>query len=86
MRKTKTDLLANLDKSDEEIAIMVGNLIRRREQERDTRLRTLDLKAKELVGAYRAIARDRLLEEISCFKEVLALHRQLNEDDDPPGN
>ena len=58
---------------------VIAGLMERREQERDTELEQLDQHATGLLRDLHDLDRQRLVEELKCFKDVLALHRRLRD-------
>ena len=56
-------------------------LIERREAQRDEVLAELDLQAGELLDALAEDERQRLVAELTCFRDVLRLHRRLSRND-----
>ena len=57
-------------------------LIRHREQLRDENLAALDVEAERLHQSLERNDREKLLEELQCFRDVLALHQRLVEEDE----
>ncbi len=58
---------------------VIAGLMERREEERDTELERLDQHATRLLRDLHDLDRQRLVEELKCFKDVLALHRRLRD-------
>jgi len=65
-----------------ELKATIEYLIRHREMIRDTELKQLEAETKRLVDAIRQADFKKLVAELECFKDVLALQRRLLEGHD----
>lgn len=65
--------------SDNKLGETIAWLIEHREELRDQEIKRLEAEAKKLIEALEEIDRDKLLEELRCFKDVLALQRRVVE-------
>ncbi len=72
--------------SEAELREIISFLIQNREHQRDRELARLQAEADELVTRLCQNQSERLLECISCFKDIVRLHRQLVEQNDEQGN
>ena len=63
----------------EELREVISFLIQQREALRDEELRELEQEARKTIAKLHDIDRKKLLEEITCFKDVLSLHKRLVE-------
>jgi hypothetical protein len=71
-------------KTELELRSAVEFIIRNREMIRDAELSNLETKAQELLVKFNKLKEQKLLEEICCFKDVLALQRQFLQSYDRP--
>ena len=76
------DYIHRLGTTQTELQDTISFLIRRRELLRDCEIEHLERETEQLVTALADTKRRVLLEELSCFKDVLSLHRRLLEKDD----
>ena len=77
--------LGNHSTTEAERRETIAFLIRRREKLRDCELEVLDGEIAELLQWLNLLQRRRLIEELACFKDILALHHRLigKEDEKP---
>ena len=66
-------------RSETEIREIIGYLIQHRELIRDAQIQELEDESEKLLEKLKSVKRKKLLEEIECFKEVLALQKNLVE-------
>ena len=76
--------LKGLRSTERELRDIIEYLIQHRELLRDAELEKLENDARTLMEKLEKSRRAALLEEISCFKEILQLHREMIEDHDKP--
>lgn len=69
-----------------DITDLISYLILHRELLRDSELEHLEEEAEKISKKLEDNTRARMLEEIACFKEILALQKKLIEEDDKPRN
>lgn len=81
-----TDFLHRLTSSESELREIIPFLIQNREHQRDITLQHLQAEADKLLSRLKDNQSERLLECISCFKDIVGLHRQLFEQNDEQGN
>lgn len=68
--------------SEEEWKAVIDHLIHERQQARDQLIDRLKDRTAELKRELRVRRREMLLEEIGCFKDIIALHQQAQEEHD----
>ena len=78
------EFLRELSSTGYELADMIEYLIQHRELIRDVELQKLEEDAQALLQNLETNKRKAVLEELRCFKDILALHRELIEDYDKP--
>jgi hypothetical protein len=61
---------------------MISQLILHREQMRDQQITRLDVESQRLTDKLNEIDRRKLLAELECFKETLALQKRLQKQND----
>jgi len=76
--------LEELGSTEQELREVIEFLIHHRQLVRDQVLEKLERDARELIERLERGKKVAVVEELSCFKEVLALHRQMIEDYDQP--
>ena len=81
---TRFDLFYDLTTA--ELRDVMAFLIAQREELRDSELKKLEEEAAGLIGKLQEVDRRKLLEELTCFKDVLALQRRALEKDDLSGD
>ncbi|HEV8130296.1 MAG TPA: hypothetical protein VGQ81_03530 [Acidobacteriota bacterium] len=72
-----TEFLARYSRTEAELRESIDFLIRHREMMRDVELSRLEAEAHALLDKFNQVKQHKLLEEISCFKDVLSLQKQL---------
>ena len=75
--ETTDDIIRRYSRTESEFRETIDHLIRRREMLRDAELEKLEAESDRLITALEELDREKLLEELRCFKEVLELHRRL---------
>lgn len=68
--------------SEEEWKAVIDHLIHERQQARDQLIDRLKDRTAELKRELRVRRREMLLEEIGCFKDIITLHQQAQEEHD----
>ncbi len=76
-RRHAIDELLKVTASGAELRDVISYLIRNREQLHDEEIERLERESEELIKKLNDTKRLKLLEEIKCFKDVLALHKRL---------
>ena len=79
IEETVDDYIKRHATSVEELRTAIEFLIRRRELLRDCEIELLEHESIHLEDALRSKRQQILLEELECFKEVLAIHKRLLE-------
>jgi hypothetical protein len=74
--------LANVSRSRRELREGIEFLIRERERLRDSELSALEAASARLLNQLAGLNQRKLLEELACFKDLLALQRRLLEKDE----
>ena len=85
-RETVDDIINRYSLTESELHHIIASLIDSRYQRRDSELEALEDKAKKLLKQLQGIHIQRMLEELQCFKDVLALQKQLFHKDDKSHN
>lgn len=80
------DFIQNLCTSEAELREIISYLIQNREALRDRELERLQTEADVFLNKLIENQQERLLECLACFKDILALHRQLSEQNDEQGD
>lgn len=78
-KKQDIDDFLRYSRSEQELRATIKYLIRNREQLRDRELKCLEVESDELLKRLHETNRQKILTELGCFKDVLALHRRLIE-------
>jgi len=78
-KETVNDIINRYSASDQEKRHTISSLIDQRYQRRDCELELLSQKSKKLLKQLKGIEIQRMLEEIQCFKDVIALQKRLGE-------
>lgn len=82
--QTAEDFLRQHGRTEEELRETISYLIQHREMMRDIELQKLEEESKKVIERLRDISKEKLIEEIRCFKEVLALQRRVIEENGKP--
>jgi len=80
------NFINGLSSSESELREIISFLIEHRELEHDRELERLQAEADALLSKLKQNQMDRLQESITCFKDILALHKQLPEENDEQGD
>jgi len=80
------DFIKRYSSTETELRETIAYLIHHRQLLKDAEIEKLEAEAANLVKKLRETKVKILLEELECFKEVLALHKQLLQKNDKPGN
>lgn len=78
------DFIRRYSSTQAELRDIIAYLIRHREMMRDTELEKFEAEAEELIRKLSENKTDVLLEELSCFKDILALQKKLLEQNEQP--
>lgn len=81
-KETVEGIIKRYSSTDSELRQTVASLIDSRYQRRDSELETLEHKAKKLLKQLQGIHIQRMLEELQCFKDILALQKRLFQKND----
>ncbi len=73
------DFIKRHSRTRAELRQTIEFLIRHREMVRDVELQKLESQSKQFVERLREIDRQKLVEEMKCFKDVMGLQRRLSE-------
>jgi len=76
-RKAVEDFLSRFAATKAEVCEAINYLIEQREKLRDEQLALLEQRASRLILTLQGVEQQRVLEEVACFRDVLALHRRL---------
>ena len=79
------DFIKRYSSTESELRETIAYLIHHRELLRDAELETLKAETENLIDKLKDTKRNELLEEIECFKDILALHKRLLEKNDNLG-
>ena len=82
-RESIEEFIEHGDATKAELQDAISFLIHRRELLRDCALEELEHESEQLIAKLSDTKRRVLLEELGCFRDILKLHRQLIEDDEP---
>ena len=74
------DFIKRYSRTHDELRETIAYLIRHREMIKDLELKKLHAEAKQLISRLKNIDREQLIEELRCFKDILALQRRLIHD------
>lgn len=85
-RKNKSLSKSGTATTPEELRAIIDHLIHQRELIRDKRIARLEESADTLLKNLKLHKEQILLEELSCFRDVLALHKQTQRTNDKQGN
>lgn len=81
--QTAEDFIRKHSRTEEELRETISYLIQHRELIRDVELQKLEEESRKLIERLHGISREKLIEEIKCFKDILALQRRLLENGTP---
>ena len=76
-KQTVEDLIKQRSFSESELIGTISHLISHRELMRDFELENLQIEADKFMEKLNGAKKKQLLEEIKCFKEIIALQKQL---------
>lgn len=76
-KETVDDIIKRYSSTESELHHTVSSLMDSRYQRRDCELESLEEKSKKLLKQLQGIHIQRMLEELQCFKDVLALQKRL---------
>ena len=76
-RETVDDVIERYSRTHDELRDTIAYLIRHRETLRDLELGRLRSEADRLIDKLRSIDQEKLVEELKCFRDILALQRRL---------
>lgn len=85
-KETVDDIIQRYSSTETELHHTISSLIESRYQQRDTELEMLESKIKKLLKQLQGIHIQRMLEELQCFKDVLALQKRLLKENDASNN
>ncbi len=77
--ETTEDFIKRYSSAKDELKETIDYLILHREMIRDVELDRLEEESQKLIEKLHDIDREKLLEEIKCFKDILALQKRLIE-------
>ncbi|MDA2934584.1 hypothetical protein MYX82_09610 [Acidobacteria bacterium AH-259-D05] len=75
--ETTEDFITRYSSTENELKETIDYLILHREMIRDVELDRLEQESQKLIEKLQDIDREKLLEEIKCFKDILALQKRL---------
>ena len=84
--ETTDEFIRRFSTSEAELRDIIAYLIHHRELNRDMELEKLEAEADMLIEKLRDNQLARLMESIASFREILALHKKLIEENNKPGN
>lgn len=85
-KETVDDIIKRYSSSESELCHTISSLIESRYKLRDSELESLEEKSKRLLKRLQGIHIQRMLEELQCFKNVIALQKRLSEKNDTSNN
>ena len=80
--ETTEDFIKRYSSTENELKETIDYLILHREMIRDVELDRLEEESQKLIEKLHDIDREKLLEEIKCFKDILALQKRLIQTND----
>lgn len=83
-REAVEAFLAKFERNSEELRDGIEYLIRQRERLRDEAIAELEAASARLMKELAVLNQRKLLEELACFRDVLALQRRLLDEIDKP--
>ncbi len=84
-KETNEDFIKRYSSTETELRETIAYLIHHRQLLKDAEIEKLEAEAANLVKKLRETKVKILLEELECFKEVLALHKRLLQKNGKPG-
>ena len=84
--ETVDDYIARHGATEQELRDIISFFIHHREMIRDSEIEVLEAETEGLIKKLADTKRKILLEELECFKDVLALHKRLLRKDDEQGD
>jgi len=85
-RETVNDIIRRYSSTDQERRQTISSLIETRQTRRDYELESLSQKSQKLLKQLKGIEIQRMLEEIQCFKDVIALQKRLGDKNSQPNH
>ncbi len=85
-RETVDDIINRYSTSDQEKRHTISSLIDTHQQQRDVELELLSKKTKKLLKQLQGIEIQRMLEELQCFKDIIALQKRLGDTNSKSSN
>jgi hypothetical protein len=85
-KETVDDIINRYSSTESELHHTISSLMESRYKQRDGELEVLDIKIKKLLKQLQGIHIQRMLEELQCFKDVLALQKRLFNKNDASNN
>ena len=82
--ETLEDFIKRYSSTDVELKDIIAYLIQHREMMRDVELERLEVESEHLMEQLYDNRTEQLLEEITCFKDILALQKKLMQENDKP--
>lgn len=82
--QTTEELIRQHSSTKKELEEIISYLIQHREMMRDVELERLQAETEALLDKLKKIEAEKMMEEIKCFKEILALQKRLMEENDKP--
>ena len=76
-RETVDDIIKRYSSTESERHHTISSLIDTRYKQRDFELESLEVKSKKILKQLQGIHIQRMLEELQCFKDVIALQKRL---------
>jgi len=82
-KETVDDIIRRYSSSESELRHTIASLIDIRYKQRDCELESLKDKSQRILKRLQGIHIQRMLEEVQCFKDVIALQKRLPNNNDP---
>ena len=82
--ETAEEFLRQFGNTQRELREAIAYLIEHREMIRDAELERLEQEARKLIEELKNIDQQKLVEEIECFKDILALQKRLIQNNGKP--
>ena len=83
-KESVENFIKRYSSTEKELRDTIDYLIRHREMMRDVEIKKLESEAHTLLDKLKETNLKKLVEEIECFKDVLALHKRSLENNDKP--
>lgn len=83
-RESLHDFIDKHSRTRSELEETIDYLIRHREMLKDVELQRLEQESQNLMDKMNELDRAKLIEELRCFKEILAMQHRLIEENDEP--